>query len=587
MRRYRSDTMPRALPAVSLCAVLSCATWGAAQVAYDPVIGAPLAAGNDTISAVSLPFSFTFPDGSVVSALDIDSNGRILPPGADVSEFLPSVAELLGGAPALLPFWLDLDFTLPAAGDIYFDADATRAVVTFRDAVRWGGVGSPFTFQAQIFADGRVGFVYDDRCPRDLPIIGVTPGGGAPDPGTVDWSAGPVASAGVPVLYEDFFGAVGGFDLQDMAAECAPDGGGGWNVSVGPSLRARSKEIGPAGRVAVRWTPRATGGYDLVRLAGGDGYFSGYGQSLGLVRDDEMSTPIPLAFSFAMPGGSAATAIEVDSNGRLVLPARVLSDHSASVSEFLSDPTPSIAPLWTDLDLSAPQSQGDVWFDAQPDRLTVTWERVLQYEGRAPLTFQVTLHDDDAITMVYVDAATWSAAASATGAATALVGVSPGSGAMDLGPFAFADLPTAAPGTQQASYVFFDGAAGGRFDAQPAMRATSRPELGGTLDLVVAGVPRQATAATVLLGFQNPRIDFDAVPAVGLPGCTLLTDAIATVPAPLIAGSSESSVVSFAVPQHAPTLVGLTLYAQPALTQPGATPLGLVLGGAVAATIGF
>ena len=129
-------------------------------------IGMPLGAGDDTISTVALGFSFTFPDGTVVTSIDIDSNGRIFPPGAALSSSYGNAFTFTNGPTAVAPFWTDMDPSDPLSDDVYFSTDnATTAVVTWQDVVAKFDT-EPLTFQAILRSDNTC-LLYTSPSPRD------------------------------------------------------------------------------------------------------------------------------------------------------------------------------------------------------------------------------------------------------------------------------------------------------------------------------------------------------------------------------------------------------------------------------------
>ena len=89
-----------------------------------------------------------------------------------------------------------------------------------------------------------------------------------------------------------------------------------------------------------------------------------------------------------------------------------------SASAFSSQ-LPRIAPLWADLD---PSAAGGIYFSELPGRTVITWQAVGQAQFPGLSTFQVVLHDDGRIAMIYKKVA----------ARSSLIGISPGVSGREL-----------------------------------------------------------------------------------------------------------------------------------------------------------
>ncbi|MEO0481872.1 MAG: hypothetical protein AAF196_20595 [Planctomycetota bacterium] len=170
--------------------------------------GTALGLGDDAAATAALGFTFSMPGGSMVTEVDVDSNGRLFEVGAEASDFSESVGELLGDPTAIIaPFWDDLNPS--AAGEVWVHNAASGAVSITWDAVPEFGTATSNTFQAQLFPSGVISFHYLAMAATDG-IVGLSSGNGATDPLESDLSAGPVMTTGGPVVYEQF---TGDFDL--------------------------------------------------------------------------------------------------------------------------------------------------------------------------------------------------------------------------------------------------------------------------------------------------------------------------------------------------------------------------------------
>jgi hypothetical protein len=189
-----------------------------------------IAIQDDRIVPVDLPFAFRMPGGSVVTSVSVDTNGRILAPGAvHTSDRTPTIAEFLQSPTATIaPLWADLDlFGVSIDGGVYLHADdaGTEVFVTWENVAQAHG-SRALSFQVALRADGGIRFAYAslDVNPADEffgpagtnALIGVTPGGGAAA-GQTDLSAsipfGVAATTSNDETLFEFFAAGGGFDL--------------------------------------------------------------------------------------------------------------------------------------------------------------------------------------------------------------------------------------------------------------------------------------------------------------------------------------------------------------------------------------
>lgn len=212
---------------------------------WEPAFGSNLGMGDDTSTTVSLGFAFPFLGGNYTNAV-VGSNGVITFGSGDGSGPLDGTpSSLLGGSPEIALASYDL---LPSAGGaVRFNAFGNRAVFTWDNVPEFSN-STPNLFQAQLLAGGTIIFGYSHLTPledagghRHHGIVGVSPGGGASDPGEIDYtSALPFDSGTVGSVYEFFArgpnGATGAtsdtFDLAGLNLIFRPNGQGGWLVST-------------------------------------------------------------------------------------------------------------------------------------------------------------------------------------------------------------------------------------------------------------------------------------------------------------------------------------------------------------------
>lgn len=178
--------------------------------------------------------------------------------------------------------------------------------------------------------------------------------------------------------------------------------------------------------------------------AQGCGYEPNLGAPLGL-GDDAVAPSLALGFPFTFPDGTSTTSIDVDSNGRIMLPGLLGSDFSESVTELLANPS-TICPMWTDFN-PADAGADDVYFNALPGKAVVTWHQVPFFGGTTYMTIQCTLWADNRITFVYDS--------NVPNGSDAIVGVSEGNGVADPGAIDYSTRPF--PSTTLTVYESFVG----------------------------------------------------------------------------------------------------------------------------------
>ena len=170
-------------------------------------------------SSLEVPLStFQFPfQGSRWSSLFVNDNGN-LTFGTGNVDFSESVAELLSGPPRIAAMWDDLaptDFlTGDAQGLVIAEEKPGRLQVHFVSVPEFLSSGTNY-FTVDLDAKGNVRIDYG-ATNRSDGIVGVSPGGGAADPGPTDLSRAPALSV-AGTTYQTFggsFAAFGGVDLS-------------------------------------------------------------------------------------------------------------------------------------------------------------------------------------------------------------------------------------------------------------------------------------------------------------------------------------------------------------------------------------
>lgn len=533
--------------------------------AFDTDLGAALGVtGDDSMTNVTLGFAFPFPDGTSHSSVDIDSNGRIVPAGLDTSDFSESVGELLAQATSICAYWDDLT----PSGDIFFRTDASVAVITWVDTVRFFGSVN-FTVQCQLYPNGRIVFCYDDRIdPGNDALVAISAGNGATDPGAADLRRD---TAGGTSIYQQF--AAGEFNLTDGCVSFTPDGMGGYCISdtlptlPPPNIPGTVARLGKPCDATLDFQPDGTGGYNVSKIPAmwiDDTALSPVELAAGgLLGDDALTPVLALGHGFPGPNGTTWTDIRIDNNAVIHDGAgsEISGDFSASSSDLRSADA-KIAVFWCDLS----SQNGSLRMATDAAQTVITWDAVPQFAETNALTFQAVLNADGSFQLNYRETSTFD---TSTGSGdNVLVGVSQGGGATDPGEISYADYPFMTAG-DATIYSFFDGPTE-LPSVQPRIYSTATPELGGTLELTVEGISTVGISKTILFGFSNPNIPLDAI---GGFGCTLLSSNEVPV---LLSPVSGLDTYSLALPLN-PGFVGLlNLHFQAAYIAPE-TNLGIVL----------
>jgi len=210
----------------------------ATPLIWEPVFGAAVVSGDDSLANAAFGFTFNFLGTNYVNG-EVSTNGFLSLGGSNGSGCCDAdVAALLAGNDRIAPAWFDF------VGTVFLNTSvAGRAVFTWQGNEFSNSTQS--TFQVQLFNTGQIIFGYDNLAPledvghRHHGLTGVSGGGGSADPGEIDYSlALPFNSGSSGTVYEFFArgpnGAEGGnpdtWDLSQSNICYTPNGNGGWVV---------------------------------------------------------------------------------------------------------------------------------------------------------------------------------------------------------------------------------------------------------------------------------------------------------------------------------------------------------------------
>jgi hypothetical protein len=461
-----------------LLACLPSATVFAQPPVWEAQIGATLPGqALDTVDngTASLTFgSMSFPFNGITytgaDILNISSNGFLSLGGDNGDDCCDgNPADLTGDPfPRIAPFWNDLD---PGnqGGDIYYntfnddiDAQIDRIVVTFSMGFSQCTDLVSVCFQhaqVQLLEDGRIIFAYNgigitNSLATDL-LVGISPGGGVADPGSIDLIAASKMSfdSGTePTIYELFSPAFpGAGDLVDLNFIFTPNGFGGFVVEEIMADPPDSSE-----------PPVWESGHGVPTNAIGP-FFNLIG--LDDADDDTMGITFgALDFSFPFDGVtySGNDLLYISSNGFISLGGNngtgcFNNDCSGDPQQLVGGLFPRIVPLWTDLDPG--NAGGEIYIrtfddDADPesDRLVITFATGFFgcTDEECSALVQVQLEEDGTITFGYNGIRQTNSQTS-----DILVGVSPGNSAADPGSTNFSAATSINSGSEPTVYEQF------------------------------------------------------------------------------------------------------------------------------------
>ncbi len=551
---------------------------GAQAQCLNPNLGIGTGSASDTVTLCApLGFNFTFPNGSAHSAVSCDSNGRIFPVGADITDFSPSLAELLSDTTALCPLWTDQGGG--TFDDVYcWSNGVDTATITWVDT-RYNFGSVPFTVQAELHADGSFRYVYDERM-RDVtfnadPVyVGFTDGNGlSSDPGPSDWSTiiggSPISSGSSRVAYDN-----GRFDLSGIALDFTPNGIGGYTTTASTCGFAFVAPFGEscanAPPTSLRYTFGVFGAFNTT--VGDDAMDMTPGIPMGHT-DDSIRSAV-LGFDIQFPDGTTTNAIDVDSNGRILPVGADGSDFTPSVGEMIGEASPHYNVFWTDLVPNATDASID-FFTNGASLATVTWRNCRQFGTLERVTVQAQLRPTalsvSGITIVFADTADFDSTKDL------LIGASVGGGAADPGE---SDLSMDVSGFEPNIYEFFDAGVD-VYDMQPVrpspeIEFLSHPINGDVFEVLLSDMRSTHQGAFLMLGFSNLNLPLGII---GLP-CTLYSDN--AIPAiPIGTPGMPDALFSLSIQD-----VGTPLVIQGAILDPGINALGVDLTSALQAVTG-
>ncbi|MBX3461991.1 MAG: hypothetical protein KF830_02385 [Planctomycetes bacterium] len=418
---------------------------------FEPDFGTLMGTGDDILLG-KFPMNMTFPMGGTLgnyTHLQANTNGCIFlwdataTVGALGGGYSTSAATIVnnlrgaaGGAPRIAAYWNDLNILAANNGGVWINNSYPgKCVVTWANAVHWNVAQTPFTVQAQLFANGEVHFFYDGILNNNLitPVAGISAGGAIADPGVTDLSVGAIGTSTSRIVYQTFPTALT-WDLANTAVMFLPNGGGGYDsVPVaGPfanCVHAKHEVAGTGCHVlsdslyqlfadaavaspgltgqSVSFTP-AGGGY-LMQWGGGSYVAPATPTNVFSTPTDDGETIVDLT-TLSLPALNTPqgpqSQLRVHSNGILSWGAAALSfpggnNYTPTVPSFLNSNNGGIY-AWHDYNESETGS-GRIVREVVGSVLYVTWDGVENYStplGPNPGTMQYQIDTSTGVVTV-------------------------------------------------------------------------------------------------------------------------------------------------------------------------------------------
>ena len=155
-----------------------------------------LTQGDDTLVRVSFAPMGGFPFlGQQHTHASASSDGYLWLAATGLSDNSPSVNEFTDAPPRIAPLWADWNFDeggTGSGGKFYWSATPNYCLATWENVAAAGQPGSQNSFQAKLYPNGDIEFLYgtainDSSTNGGLAIVGISAGDGSPDPGSVDF----------------------------------------------------------------------------------------------------------------------------------------------------------------------------------------------------------------------------------------------------------------------------------------------------------------------------------------------------------------------------------------------------------------
>jgi hypothetical protein len=208
---------------------------GTIPAIWDPSFGSVIVSGDDNVSGfVGLGPGISFPFlGPTYVTAEASTNGFISLGGTNgagcCSGYVTGSGGLLAGYPRIAPAWMDW------VGPVHLNSFADHATFTW-DVFEYAVNTHVALFQEQLYNSGVIVFGFDTLNSTSnqghTMLMGLSPGGGAGDPGPSDFVGGlPFNPLGIGTVYQMFQGGGNMANFDGGNIVFTPNGQGGWDVT--------------------------------------------------------------------------------------------------------------------------------------------------------------------------------------------------------------------------------------------------------------------------------------------------------------------------------------------------------------------
>ena len=146
------------------------------------------------------------------------------------------------------------------------------------------------------------------------------------------------------------------------------------------------------------FAPNANGGYDVTKIS--FAFDSDFGTDLGLGDDDNTTINIPFTFNYY---GVGWNDIHINANGIISFGRDINESSGFFDNDDFTNTLPKIAAYFMDLNPEEPgaPADGGVFAKSEADKLTITWNKLPEFETSKINTVQMVLNTDGSINVSF------------------------------------------------------------------------------------------------------------------------------------------------------------------------------------------
>lgn len=348
----------------------------------------------------------------------------------------------------------------------------------------------------------------------------------------------------------------------DFTSTCVPASntayGNGCTVSSATWYESFAAGANDVGGTALHMAPNGNGGYDMS--VGTPTAFVHTVAGLALGDDQNGALALPSAFQY--PGGSTAV-LTICSNGFLWMQPNAGTDLSPTVAEVFGNGA-RLMPFWNNLRPDGATNVANVFaqVDAATNKAYVTWVNVPTFVAGGVCNMQVEFDlSTHHVNITY---------GTVTAPEVAIVGWTPGNG-----------VSVVDAGSRDLSATIGGGFATASSERNAlALAAAPAPVLGSTLTLTTSNI--RANLSISALFFSLGQTAPVPLPVYGFdsPGCSWHLDPIQMAPIGAVMFQNPSDTVQVALPTD-PALANMNVYFQSVSLAPAEVPSGFLTSNAI------